>query len=417
MEINSLYIHIPFCISKCAYCDFFSRAYTSVPDEYITALCNEISYRIKFYKISVLKTIYIGGGTPSLLNENQFQKLFSHIKSQMAFSSDVEITVEVNPDDVSSSLLETLQSCGVNRISCGIQSMNDAALKTACRRADSAANKNALSLLKNYWQGDVSVDLISGLPGDDETALLKSLEEVCAINPSHISLYSLTIEDETPFGKKLSCGQLSYDFDKADKLWLYGRDFLEAHGYKWYEVSNFCKDGKECRHNLAYWTHRDYLGCGSGATGTVYNNDGSALRWTNTTDIEKYISFWNETVGDAVISESGSDGDRNLNEDLFFANRLSDRNLSEAQTGENIEASVSEFEFFMMELRKTSGFMENEFERIFNKPLPQKFLYLFEKWEGNGLCVRRKIEGEGGVRYCMSREGMLFLNRFLEELC
>lgn len=402
-EISSLYIHIPFCISKCAYCDFFSRPYGSVPDDYIAALCNEISYRIQLYNISNLKTIYIGGGTPSLLTENQFQVLFNHIKACVALSSDVEVTVEVNPDDVSEGFLENLRSFGVNRISCGIQSMNDLALKTACRRADCDANRNALSLLKNYWQGDLSVDLISGLPGDDETTLTKSLEEICKIKPSHISLYSLTIEDETPFGKQYNSGKLVYDFDQADKLWLYGRDYLETQGYKWYEVSNFCLEGKECRHNLAYWTHSDYLGCGSGGTGTVYKADASVLRWTNTTDINKYISFWNFDGEGKIINGN------KINPAVLAK-------LSEVQAEEKIDSEISEFEFFMMELRKTDGFEETQFKRFFSKALPEKFLCLFEKWEKKGLCVRQKVEGSG-VRYFMSREGMLFLNRFLEELC
>lgn len=407
-EISSLYIHIPFCISKCAYCDFFSKPYTSVPDTYISALCNEISYRIKLHKVRELKTIYIGGGTPSLLSGQQFQQLFDHIKSCVTLSADAEVTVEVNPDDVSKALLETLWHCGVNRISCGIQSMNDSALKTACRRADSSANKNALLLLRDFWKGDLSVDLISGLPCDDEKSLEKSLETMCEIKPSHISLYSLTIEEETPFGKALDSGKLSYDFDKADKLWLFGRDFLEAHNYKWYEVSNFCLEGKECRHNLTYWTHRDYLGCGSGGTGTVYFEDGSALRWTNTTDIEKYLSFWIR-AGDCDSSACGGDA----GDDVVCGVSK----LCEIQNEEKITPDLSEFEFFMMELRKTKGFLEEEYKSIFRSPLPQKFLYLFEKWEKNGLCVRRKNEGGGGDRYFMSREGMLFLNRFLEELC
>lgn len=402
-EISSLYIHIPFCISKCAYCDFFSRPYGSVPGDYLAALCNEISYRIQLYNISNLKTIYIGGGTPSLLTENQFQVLFNHIKACVALSSDVEVTVEVNPDDVSEGFLENLRSCGVNRISCGIQSMNYLALKTACRRAGCDANRNALSLLKNYWQGDLSVDLISGLPGDDETTLTKSLEEICKIKPSHISLYSLTIEDETLFGKQYNSGKLVYDFDQADKLWLCGRDYLETQGYKWYEVSNFCLERKECRHNLAYWTHSDYLGCGSGGTGTVYKADASALRWTNTTDINKYISFWNFDGEGKIINGN------KINPAVLAK-------LSEVQAEEKIDSEISEFEFFMMELRKTDGFEETQFKRIFSKELPEKFLCLFEKWEKKGLCVRQKVEGSG-VRYFMSREGMLFLNRFLEELC
>jgi oxygen-independent coproporphyrinogen-3 oxidase len=386
----SLYIHIPFCISKCAYCDFFSKPCPEVYDDYIDALCNELEYRFSLYKISRLNTIYVGGGTPSLLKPHQFQKLFEKIKNCVQINTDTEITVEVNPDDVSVELLETLRGCGVTRISCGIQSMNNAALNKACRRADAETNKRALELLRDSWAGEVSLDLISGLPEDDEGALINSLTQVCSINPSHVSLYSLTIEETTPFGKQLENGTLSYDFDKADKLWLTGRDFLEAHGFQWYEVSNFCKPGKECRHNLTYWNHKNYLGAGSGATGTVYNKDGSGFRWTNTTDVDAYIAYWLN----AVTERSRSD----LSSDL-------------PQSSENIDLPTSEFEFFMMGLRKLTGISEGEFETAFGKKLPERFVSLFNKWKERGLCVRRP---DG--RLCMSREGILFLNRFLEEL-
>ena len=322
----SLYIHIPFCISKCAYCDFFSKPCIKNYDDYITALCNEIKYRLSYYKISELDTIYIGGGTPSLLNENQFREIFDSIRQNTKLSPDVEITVEVNPDDVTKDLLDVLNDCGVTRISCGIQSMNDAALKKACRRADSKTNQTALTLFEKHWKKDLSIDLISGLPGDDEKTLKENIEKVCAVNPCHISLYSLTIEEETPFGKQLAEGKLSYDFDAADKLWLCGRDILESRGYNWYEVSNFCKPEKECHHNLAYWNHKDYLGCGSGATGTVYSEDGKGLRWTNKTDIDEYTSWW----------LNNSDGGRGQFENLS------------PQVSENIDLETSEFEFFMM---------------------------------------------------------------------
>ena len=207
---SSLYIHIPFCISKCAYCDFFSKPQgkknnandsSVIPDNYVSSLCNEILFRLNQNQVIELNTIYIGGGTPSLLSKNQFEKIFDTIKSAVKLAPICEITVEMNPDDVTKDLLEVLYSCGVNRISCGIQSMNDSALKKACRRANASINKYALKLLSENWKGDISVDLISGLPGDDEKTLLASLNEVCELNPSHISLYSLTIEDETLFGK------------------------------------------------------------------------------------------------------------------------------------------------------------------------------------------------------------------------
>lgn len=399
---SSLYIHIPFCISKCAYCDFFSKPQGNnktgdsffIPDNYVSSLCNEIIFRIKQNQVSELKTIYIGGGTPSLLSKKQFERIFDTIKSAVKLATECEITVEVNPDDVTKDLLESLAECGVNRISCGIQTMNGAALKKACRRADASTNKKALELLSENWHGDVSVDLISGLPGDDEKTLLASLNEVCEINPSHISLYSLTIEDETSFGKQLNSGALKYDFDKADSLWLCGRDFLEANGYKWYEVSNFCREGKECLHNLAYWTHANYLGCGSGATGTVYNKNGEGLRWTNTTNINAYIDFWGNY------------------------SQIDDKTFQKVQNQEIIDFETSVFEFFMMGLRKIRGFYTSEYEKVFGKSLPEKFTTLFTSWEQKGLCKKCLSEnGSRDVQYCMSREGMLFLNRFLEELC
>lgn len=393
-ETTSLYIHIPFCISKCAYCDFYSVPQgKSVPEEYVKALCNEITYRIAALKISLLKTIYIGGGTPSLLSHVQLSQIFSTIKNCTKLNPDAEITVEVNPDDVTVELLNSLRSCGVNRISCGIQSMNDAALKKACRRADVSINRNALVLIKEYWKGDVSFDLISGLPGDDEKSLLAGLEEIVSYNPSHISLYSLTIEEKTPFGRQLEDGSLDYDFDFADKLWLSGRDFLEPHGYRWYEVSNFCRSGKECLHNLVYWTHGGYAGCGSAACGTVYKADGTGERWTNTINIEEYISFWLSRQ-ENVTEKPGEVLPQNF---------------------EAIDLTTSQFEFFMMGLRKLEGIREGEYTTIFGEKLPERFLSLFNQWEKKGLCVRREGK-DGDVVYAMSREGMLFLNRFNMEL-
>ena len=389
-KVSSLYIHIPYCISKCAYCDFFSLPYgPKIPESYIKALCSEIKYRIKKLKIKELKTIYIGGGTPSLLSINQFNDIFSLLKRSCSIHSQAEITVEVNPDDVTEELLQGLWSCGVNRISCGIQSMNDAALKKACRRADLAINRRALSLIKEKWQGDVSYDLISGLPADDEKSLLAGLEEIISYKPSHISLYSLTIEEKTPFGRQLEAGLLNYDFDFADKLWLSGRDFLESQDYKWYEVSNFCREGKECTHNLVYWTHGGYAGCGSAACGTVYNEDGSGQRWTNTTNVEDYIKFWGELADEGSVS---------LPQDL-----------------EIIDKETSEFEFFMMGLRKLQGIRAADYESFFGERLPEKFLGLFEDWEKKGLCVKRAGQ-DGDEFYAMSREGMLYLNRFNMEL-
>lgn len=363
-----------------------------VPDSYVEALCNEIAYRISFYKIETLSTIYIGGGTPSLLKPEQLKRLFTKIKNTVKFSPDAEITVEVNPDDVSPGLIQGFSECGVTRISCGMQSLNDKVLKRACRRADAEMNLRALSIFREYWRGELSVDLISGLPEETNEGFLKGLEIICKERPVHISLYSLTIEENTPFGKQLLQGDLKYDFDEADKLWLAGRDFLESQGYKWYEVSNFCLPGKECQHNLGYWNHKSYSGCGSGACGTVYSDDGTGFRWTNTTDIEEYCNWWLSSPKNMSKSQIAGVPEP-------------------PQTSENIDLETSQFEFFMMGLRKLNGVSEEEYKAVFGVPFPEHFNYLFNKWQDKGLCIKN----ENG-RYAMSREGMLFLNRFLEEL-
>lgn len=380
----SLYIHIPYCISKCRYCDFFSCACGKdpVPDEYVQALCNEI-FR---FSGAFIDTVYVGGGTPSLLRPEQIKKIFDTVNKACELSDDAEITFEVNPDDVNEELLSALEAAGVNRLSCGIQSMTEKVLQYAGRRASAQVNKNALQLLQTRWNKKLSLDVICALPFETIESFTQTLDQVLAASPDHLSMYSLVIEDETPFGQALVTGSLSYNFDEADKMWLYGRDYLESRGFPQYEVSNFAAENNRCRHNLVYWNHGDYFGAGAGATGTVYKKDGSGLRFTNTSDIRKYIDYWN--------SSDSSEMPRST---------------------EVIDPATSEFEFFMMGLRKTDGVSARKFEEIFNRPLPEYFLGLFSKWEKNGFCERRS-EGGGEVRYCMSREGILFLNRFLEEL-
>ncbi len=385
----SLYIHIPYCISKCRYCDFFSKACGSlpVPDEYVQALCNELSR----FSGTLIDTIYVGGGTPSLLKPSQISNIFDSINRFCKLSENAEITFEVNPDDVSEELLAALEAAGVNRISCGIQSMTENVLQYAGRRASAKVNEKALELLKIHWNKKLSLDVICALPFETTDSFIKTLDTVLAANPDHLSMYSLTIEDETPFGKDLAGGALSYDFEEADKMWLSGRDYLERHGFSQYEVSNFAPEQKRCRHNLVYWNHGDYFGAGSGATGTVYYKDGAGLRTTNTSDIKKYIDFWTNPNSNPA-------------------------QLSQIQIQETIDTETSEFEFFMMGLRKMDGVSASSFKQIFGKPLPEYFLSLFSKWEEKGLCVRR-AGNDGDEFYGMSREGILFLNRFLEELC
>lgn len=416
----ALYIHIPFCISKCSYCDFFSITDCGEAklDNYIDSLCKEIECRLNRFDFvdtgvngghergGIIKSIYIGGGTPSLLKEKHFEKILETVKTcspTLFLAADCEITIELNPDDVSVELLRALWKNGVNRISVGMQSMNDEVLKNVRRRAGRKENLEALKIICGEWKGIFSIDLISALPLESMENFEKGLEEVIKYNPHHISLYSLTIEDETPLGKQIAYGLLDYDFDFADKMWLLGRDILKKNGYAQYEVSNFARAGFECRHNLFYWNHKPYFGCGSGGTGTLYKSDGRGLRWTNTEDVERYIQFW---------GEKGTElGGKSLN----LSGELP---LNLLQNEEIVSLSDSKFEFFMMGLRKMCGITDLEYRQIFGEELPEKFVKLAKEWREKGLfgIVDERLDGSTSVRYRMSGEGILFLNRFLSLL-
>ncbi len=398
----SLYIHIPFCLSKCEYCDFFSitpkagifNGCKSIPDSYVDALCSEILYRVGKYCPNSLNSVYIGGGTPSLLDKNQLKKICDTIFLCKDFFCDdepFEFTIEVNPDDVTKELLESFEENGINRISCGIQSCTDSCLQFVNRRAKRKENLKAMEIISRYWKGKKSFDLICGLPYERKESFKESLELLMSFNPDHISMYSLTIEDQTPLGRKCNSGQLDYDFNFADELWLESKVFLEKNGYCQYEVSNFCKPGCECIHNLVYWNHEDYLGCGSGASGTLYDCDGRAFRWTNTTDVQKYIDFWCE--------------------DFASLYKKTDLNVCAREV---VDCQTSIFEYFMMGLRKTAGISEKDFFYKFKRKIPQQIIGLFEKWQKKGLADIICQNDE--KRYFLTKDGLLFLNRFLEEI-
>ena len=235
----------------------------------------------------------------------------------------------MNPDDVTEDLLKNLEECGINRLSCGIQSLNQKSLSFTKRRASLEQNLNALALIQKKWSGIFSVDLICGLPYETEKSFLDALEEIVLFNPHHISMYSLVVEEETPLGQKILNEKIPYDYDFADNLWLNAREFLQKNEFIQYEVSNFCKKGFECSHNLVYWNHQDYIGCGSGAVGTIYDSDGSGKRFSNLWNIDEYKKYWLE----------------HLQYDLCK------KNIEEIEV---IDKETSEFEFFMMLLNVKS---------------------------------------------------------------
>ena len=386
--ICSLYIHIPFCKSKCEYCDFFSVPCGNkcIPDEYVNALLQELDVRIKLYNVHKFSTVYIGGGTPSLLKPIQLEKI---MKKVLSLGIPSEITMEVNPEDVTEELLVTMNVLGINRISCGIQSLNDEVLRCVKRRGCVENIFDKIELIKKTWNGIFSVDIISALPNQSKSDFLDGLKKIVSFEPEHISMYALTIEESTPLGKKLQKGQLCYDFEAADEMWIEGRDFLINSGYVHYEVSNFAKDGFACEHNMAYWKLKNYIGIGAGAVGTIYSD--RTVRWSNSTKLDSYISFWNKNLSDIKIDE-----------------------LCNIQSVENIDFNIQVFEYFMMGLRTSYGICKEEFEARFNIPIPEKFIKIFNEWEQKQMCQKKVSFNK--TYYSLNSSGLLLLNEFLTEL-
>ena len=386
--ICSLYIHIPFCKSKCEYCDFFSVPCGNkcIPDEYVDALVQELDFRIKLYKVHRFSTVYIGGGTPSLLKITQLEKIMQKV---LSLGIPSEITMEVNPEDVTEELLFAMNDLGINRISCGIQALNDEVLQSVKRRGCVESVFNKIELIKKSWNGIFSVDIISALPNQSKLDFLDGLKKIVSFEPEHISMYALTIEESTPLGKKLQKGQLSYDFEAADEMWIAGRDFLINSGYVHYEVSNFAKKGFDCEHNMAYWKLKNYIGIGAGAVGTIYSD--RTVRWSNSTKLDLYISFWNKNLSDIKMDE-----------------------LCNIQSVENIDFNIQVFEYFMMGLRTSYGICKEEFEARFNIPIPEKFIKIFNEWEEKQMCQKKVSFNK--TYYSLNSSGLLLLNEFLTEL-
>jgi len=395
LDSVSLYVHIPFCRQKCDYCDFYSVAecnrrgkVNDLSDDYINSVINEIRCYVNAYSIRRWSTVYIGGGTPSLLSEKQLKTLCKGIFSAVPEKSDdFEFTLEMNPENVSSQYLETAWACGVNRISLGVQSLQDKVLARVNRGCDSQTALNALEIVSKCWKGRFSVDFIAGLPGETYETFRQNLLKAMEYSPDHISLYTLTVEENTPLWQKIQSGKIKWSSEKADKMWLKGRNILELNGFVHYEVSNFAKPGYKSRHNQTYWKQKNYIGAGCGATGTIYE---LKTRWTNTMSIPDYIRHFN-----------------NIGTNYGGVNSF-------PRSVELLDEQTMKFEFLMMGFRMREGIVDQDYFDRFNENLPDGFYEVFNRWQKKRLAGKEKTSR--GTRYYLNRRGSLFLNLFLEEL-
>lgn len=285
MKDLSLYIHVPFCLSKCSYCSFVSFTDLSLRKKYLQAFKKEISLYRKNYSAHKIRTIFIGGGTPSCLNEGEVGGILQAVRQNFAVDKNAEITIECNPNSVTKQKLEEYKKAGINRISIGAQSTNNKTLKLIGRTHTFKQLNTALNLAKEVGIENINVDILLGLPKQKLSHIKHTLRYLIKKDVPHISAYSLILEEGTKIFEDIKNKKLLLPpEDKVVKMYTYVQKFLEKRDILRYEVSNFSKPGFECKHNLAYWTMKEYLGLGVAAHSFV-----NLIRWSNTENLQEYL--------------------------------------------------------------------------------------------------------------------------------
>lgn len=307
MKYMQLYVHIPFCVKKCSYCDFLSFSCDERTQmEYADALIREINYYGPLYRDYVVNTIYIGGGTPSWLNEDKMVEIMDAIYRNFKVLTEAEISMECNPGTVTASKLRKYRMAGINRLSIGLQSADNEELKILGRIHTFEQFVKTYELAKEAGFANINVDLISGIPYQTTEKFLKTLQKVVWLKPNHISAYSLIIEKGTPFYETYKFDAVRQEAgmptevlpneDEVYRIYKMTQDYLKRAGYEQYEISNFAQPGYECEHNIGYWTRRNYLGLGLGAASLMEN-----VRYTNTTELYDYIDGTNLRVYEEAV--------------------------------------------------------------------------------------------------------------------
>ena len=280
-----IYIHIPFCKRRCIYCDFFSTTRSEEKPTYVRALCQELAIRKNYLEDEEIETIYLGGGTPSQLTEEELNEIFTSLYNIYKVKEDAEITLEANPDDLTPEYVAMLRTLPINRISMGIQTFQEETLKLLHRRHTARQAIEAFHQCREAGFRNISIDLMYGLPGETLDTWKEDLRQAIALHPEHISAYHLIYEEGTALWKLREEHQVEEaDEDLSVSLFKTLIDELTQAGYQHYEISNFCLPGLHSRHNSSYWTGKKYLGCGPSA----HSYDGTSRQW-NVASLEAYI--------------------------------------------------------------------------------------------------------------------------------
>ncbi len=317
----SLYIHIPFCVNKCNYCDFlsFPACTGTCKAAYINALQREMELYAKEADQYRVVSVYIGGGTPSILSLEQIEMLMYTLREVWDVDADAEITIEMNPGTADQMKLLGYRQLGINRISMGLQTTNKEELACLGRIYNYDHFYIAWKMLREAGFDNINIDIMMGLPGQTFQSYQKTLSKVLSLRPEHVSAYSLIIEENTPFYNNPAVLSQLPDEETERMMYTFTKNFLEGYGYCQYEISNYAVEGRECRHNIVYWEDRSYLGLGLGASSYMSGN-----RFTNTADLEYYIQYYNDEkcVSLMPLEKTVIDTKTHMEEFMFLGLRM-----------------------------------------------------------------------------------------------
>lgn len=368
-----LYIHIPFCKSKCIYCDFYSlpRAEDRM-DRYVSALCRQLAEIAQRTTAHTVDSVYLGGGTPSYLGEKRLRRILKTVKKHYHLSRDAEITLEANPDSAGDwRALRALRRAGMNRLSLGVQSADDGLLRTLGRPHTFAQAEEAAAAARRARIRNLSLDLIYGLPGQDLAGWKDTLERAAALEPEHLSCYGLKVEEGTPLWDMQEKMDLPDDDAQAD-MYLWTVERLGALGYEQYEISNFARPGRASRHNMKYWTLCEYAGFGPGA-----HSDLGDVRYAYLRSLDTYCAG----------VEAG---------------------VSVLESSEHIPPRERDIEYVMLGLRLTQGISRQEFENRYRLPFAP-IQSVLERFRATGHAAL------AGGRWRLTPEGFLVSNQIIGQ--
>ena len=384
----SLYLHVPFCMGACDYCDFYSISvnnHSALMDTFVDAVLDDVGDQLVRFEVDNVPTLYIGGGTPSVLGAVRMERLLAGIQAALKplREAPAEFTVEANPESADEAFLQVCRDGGVNRISLGIQTFHEPSRLAVRRTGDCHLLRKQAARAAEYFPGAFSADLITGLPLQTGEVLESDITALLACHPSHISLYSLVLEQETPLGTeagRLGAAALSLPCpDDADSLWIAGRDMLEAAGFAQYEVSNFALPDKACAHNVRYWRMENWLGAGPSASGTLINEAaGTGRRLSYQANLGAYLAATKPRIHCARVEQ-----------------------LSQADL---IRESL------LMGFRYRGGPDAESFRRRFGCGIGDLIPGTVARWRERGF-----FEADGPDSLAPSQRGLLFLNGFLRD--